>query len=311
MSTPLRQKVSFPPGRLVFGHPTRKIDKDRKGRLLLTKDGKPRAEWSFGCAIEKKGTQAFWQTEWGAIFYGIVRAAFPHRFDAAGQPVGKLSFKVIDGDSAVPNDNGNKPCDQEGYPGNWIVVFKTSLQPPALYKKENGQYLPFDETMLKTGYYVQVAGSVDSNGDTDKPGCYVNPDMVLFLGYGPEIVSEGRDPNDVFNTAHQMPAGMSATPVGGLPAAAPAAAQVPPPVATPGLPPVGSYGPPPAAVAPPTVVTPHPAVMQPPGAAAAPAVPAAPAAIQVTAKAGAGVTWEMLQKANWTEALARQHGMII
>lgn len=289
MATSFRQNLTFPTGRLVWGSISKGRDKDRSGKPLTTKDGKPRTEFTFGVAYEKKGEAAWYQTAWGAIAYTIARQCFPGRFDPQGQPIGKFSFKVVDGDSAVPNENGNKPCDQEGHKNHWVVTFKSSFAPSTW--NSNGS-LPVDAASIKCGDYVQVAGSIDGNMDAQKPGIYVNHNMVALSGTGVAIVS-GPDPQSAGFGQGPTPAAMNQTPVGGLPAVGSAPAPLP------------------QVSAPlPTPIQPHPAILQPPQ----PPIPIVgfgqgPGAYCLTAKAG-GATWEQLKAVGWTEELARQQGII-
>ncbi len=149
---------------------------------------------------------------------------------------------------------------------------------------------------IKTGYYVQVAGSVAGNDSTQNPGVYLNHSMVALAGYGQEITS-GPDPTAAgFGAGVAAPVGMSAVPLAGLPTGAPAAAT---PAALPAV-----------ALPLPTPVVPSPAILAPPNVAAAPSPPPA-GPVVIPAKAGAGVTWEMLAAKGWTPDLARQHGLIV
>lgn len=343
MSSPFRQNVTFPVGRVVWGKPGQTRDKDRSGKPLTTKDGKPRIECAFGVAFEKLGTQAFWQTPWGAIIYQVGRASFPHRFDANGHPIGKFSFKVVDGDSTIPNENGTVPNTQEGYAGHWVVTFKSSFVPKCYVNDgspEKPVWREIDPSTIKTGDYIEIAGSVDSNGDTQKPGVYVNHGLIAHAGTGKEIVS-GPDVGAVGFGKGPKPAGMGALPTGGAalpgssptpapaaglpavgaaPGAAPAASQQPLPLPTPTATPAA--GAPAPTTAAPTTVVPHTGILGAgapvpgaPGTASAPAAPTAapaapPAGPVMTAKAN-GVPWSEFLKQNWTEDAARREGYIV
>jgi len=317
MSTPLRQNVTFPVGRLISGSVYELRAKDAKGKPLTTKDGQPRSEVSFGVAYEKKGTQAFFQTDWGGVIYAVARGGFPSAFEADGRvkPGYKLSFKVTDGDSteyntAVPP---SRPCDTPEWRGCWIVWFKSQFAPPTYDTRQwnpkmGGNPPPLDPKEIQCGDYVQVAGSVDSNGDAQKPGVYVNHGMVALAGYHPEgRIVRGPDVGSAGFGQGPLPTGLSTTPVGGgLPAAPlPPVGVIPPNPTLPALPT--------AVVLPQTAVQPHAAILQPPVNLPVPMPPvpvAPPAGPQVTAKAG-GATWAQLTAAGWTEVLARQHGLIV
>jgi hypothetical protein len=286
-----------PIGRLVWGSVVKAQTKDADNKPMVIKTGpqagQPTQRYAFGLAIAK-GPETHWnQTPWGALIWNTAIAAWPQ--GQTGAP--SFAWKVTDGDSQIPNKRNNKPCDQEGYKGHWILSFSSSF-PPKTYNATGTEPVPADS--IKTGFYVQVAGSVAGNDSTQNPGVYLNHSMVALAGFGPEIVS-GPDPTAAgFGAGVAAPAGMSAVPVvAGLPTGAPApVAAVPLPVAAPAVP-----------LPAPTPVVPSPAILAPPPIAAAPPPP--PAGPVVTAKAGAGVTWAMLAANGWTEAVARQHGMIV
>lgn len=329
MSTPLRQNITWPVGRLVWGSVSTMRDKDRNGKPLTTREGKPRQECSFGVAYEKNGTQAFWQTPWGATIYQVGRGSHPGMFQADGNllPGRKFSWKVIDGDSTVPNENGSIPAQQEGYKGCWIVAYKSAFAPQCF--NANGT-APIDAASIKPGHYIQVAGSVDSNNDTQKPGVYVNHMYVAHSGYGPEITS-GPAPTSVGFGQGPAPVGMSTIPIGGLPTGAVAAVAA---AAATALPPVpGAVTAPPPAVAVPVpvaapvplptptiAVAPHTGFLQPPGAVVQPtagmapappvAAPVAPpvAAGPVMLPKAAGVPYASFIAQGWNDSTLRQHG---
>jgi len=325
MPTPLIKYLTFPVGRMLTGSVSKARDKDKAGKPLLTKDQRPRQEWTFGVGYEKAGTAHWAQTEWGAIAWGVGTAGFPGLFNQDGTTTKRFSWKIVDGDSQIPNDEGNKPCDNEGWPGHWVVFFKSSF-PPTTWNADGTKAI--DPSEIRPGMFVQVAGSIDSNGDMGKPGIYVNHAMVALAGYHPdgEIKSAGADPRQAGFGQGAAPANMQRVPAGAL---APNASQPPGPPSAPAMPgvPGGVAAPPPGApvlppTAPPTGVAPHPGILRPPGSPPAPVAPMAaatppppppppPAGPQVTAKAGPGVTWAALQAAGWDEATARAHGMIV
>lgn len=320
MSTPFLKQVNFSKGRIVWGAPSKTKDKDKAGKPLTTKSGQPRIKCDFGVAIPKNGTVSFWQTPWGADIYGLGLASFPHLFDPATKallPGRKISWKVTDGDSVIPNENGRRPCDQEGYPGCWVVAFGSSFVPRCV-RFENGAWVDINPDQIKTGHEVEIAGSIDSNGDAQKPGVYVNHGLVAHAGILPEIVSQGIDPSAAGFTpgfSGSFPTPAAGLPVAGLPTpGAPAPAAAPAPVMASPLP--SPAAPLPSAAAPaPTGVAPQPGFLAPgapvPGAPAAPVAPApVPAGPVMTAKAG-GVPWASFLAQNWKEADARAQGYIV
>lgn len=276
--------ITTPVGRLVFGSLYRANNKDYEGNPLVVKTGpnagQPRSEYSFGVAIPK-GTEQHWnQTTWGAQIWNLAVRAWPA--GQTGAPT--FSWKITDGDSAVPNRKGNKPCDREGYKGHWVLGFSSDFAPKLF--NANGTEVLTAPDAIKLGYYVQVNGSVRSNESVGNPGMYLNHNMVALSGFGPEIVV-GVDPTSVGFGQSPLPPGASATPIGGL-VSSPAST-------TPALPPAGAA--PPAPVA----VVPNPAFLAPPP-------PVAPARV-MTAKAN-GATYEAMISAGWTDATLVQHGMM-
>jgi hypothetical protein len=314
--------ITWPVGRLLWGSVSKVRTTDRQGKPLLTTQGQPRSEVAFGVAFEKSPGQTHWAIEpadwkqkfpdmpyWGAELWAIGHACFPAQ---AQNP--RFAWKVVDGDSAQPNENGTIPRDQEGYPGHWVVTFKSSFAPPTYNATGTA---PVPPESIKTGYYVQVSGSADGNNNTQKPGIYVNHGMVALAGYGPEILG-GPDPRSVGFGKGAMPAGMSATPVAGMTAPVPGAVPgAPPAPAAPYMPAVPAPAAPPAPVAPaapaaPMVpVAPSPGFIQPPAAPMAPPPPAAPVAPAAPVwKGPPGSSYAAYRAANWTDDQLRAQGLI-
>jgi hypothetical protein len=312
-----------PTGRIVYGDLYKAQEKDADGKPRVIKNGpnagQPAPQFAFGLAIPKTPGVFWWSEPWGQIIYSQAVAAFPQAVATAvaeiqaGRDGSKFfAFKVMDGDSTIPNKKGRKPCDREGYPGHWVISF-ASLYQPRVFNRDGSQAL-VEPGHVKTGYYVQVEGTVAGNDSSQNPGVFINPRMVAMQGFGAEIVS-GPDASSVGFGGGPAPAGMSTTPPGGMPAApgapgAPAA----PPVVAPAVPVVAAA--PAAPVAPVTAVAPNPAILAapaapPPPVAAAAAPPPPPAAGPVlTAKAPAGVTYAQMIASGWNDATLRQHGYL-
>lgn len=308
MSTPFLKQVTFGKGRIVWGAPSKTKDKDKAGKPLTTKSGAPRIKCDFGVAIPKNGSVAFWQTPWGAELYGVGLAAFPHLFDPTTKqllPGRKFSWKVTDGDSPVPNENGRRPCDQEGYQGCWVISFGSSFVPRCV-RFENGAWVDINPDQIKTGHEVEIAGSVDSNGDAQKSGIYVNHGLVAHAGILPEIVSQGIDPGAAGFTPGFS--GSFPTPAAGLPTGAAATVSLPSPLPAVTLPSAAVLLP--AAAAPvPTGVAPQPGFLAPSAPVLVPFAPVVAGPV-MTAKAG-GVPWASFAAQGWKEADARAQGYIV
>lgn len=326
MSTPFKKDdVTFDEGRLVWGGPGKTTDKDSKGKALTTKDGKPRIKCDFGVAMPKNGTTNFWQTKWGAEIYTVALAAFPGLFDPVTRallPGRKFSFKVTDGDSDIPNENGNKPRDQEGYAGCWVVAFGSSFVPRCV-RFESGAWKEIPAESIKTGDYVQVAGSIDSNGDAQKSGVYVNHGLVAHTGIGVEIVSRGSiDPvaaglttafRGQLPTSAAGPGAPAGPGLGSLPTGGPA-----PGLPSVGLPGVPAAGPP----AGPTAVASNPSILgagtasilpgpgaPAPGPGGPPGPVAPPPGPVMTAKAT--YSYESYKASGWSDDQLRAGGLMV
>ncbi len=259
MSNVLMVQLKTPVGRIVAGSAHKVKTKDGNGNPLVVKNGpntgQPRTEFYMGLAIPK--TDPGYNDIYAAI-YNEGRAGFPHLFDASGACIlPTFAFKVVDGDSAIPNESGNKPCEKEGYPGNWVLNFSNGFAPGCYqYVEAEKRWAAMpDPTVIKRGDYAQVSFSIKGNQSTQRPGVYLNHDMVAFVGHGVEIIT-GPDPNQAFGNAPALPPGASATPL------APSVGIAPPPVPSQAAPPVGIAPPP----APPAGVTPAPDFLNTPAA---------------------------------------------
>lgn len=299
----MSQAVNFttPVGRLVGGSLTQPQTTDADGNPLLTKNGpnkgQPREDWFFALAIPK-GAETHWANagEWGQVIYQAGAQAFPQAYQSPA-----FAWKVVDGDSQVPNSKGKRPCDRPGYPGHWILSFSSGFV-PKVYDQNGTAFTQItDLSRVKLGHYVQVQGNVQGNGSQQRPGVFVNHAMICFRGYGVEIVV-GPDVASAGFGAAPLPAGASATPLAGqMPASAPAAPLAPPP----GLPA-------PAPFVAPAALVPAPAAGYAPAAAGMPAPAMAPAAIAAPLPPvavnptlqpvpGAAHSIEALRAANWTD----------
>ena len=301
MATP-RTDILFPVGRLVMGSLYKPRDKDADGNPLLIKNGpdagKPRTDYFIAVAITKEPGHTHWaQTEWGAKILACGAAAFPQSYQSPA-----FAFKVEDGSSAVPNTKGKKPCDHEGWPGNWIVKLSGGYA-PRICSADGSQTLT-EPDVVKNGHFVQVFGNVGGNGSSQRPGVYLNHNAVAHAGYGPEIRS-GLDTAAVgFGGA--LPAGASAVPIGAMQAPAVAAPALP---GLPGAPVMVQAAP--AFLAPAMPST--PALPALPGMPAPPAaLPTAPAAPMMTpAGLASGYTYAQYVQAGYSDLQMRQQGLIV
>jgi len=278
-----------PVGRLVRGNLYKPQTTDAEGKPLVIKSGpnagQARVDYYMAIAIPKQGEAHWNQTAWGQVIHTVGLGCFPQ-----GQALAPtFAWKIIDGDSAVPNRQGKRPVDQEGYRGCWVLNFGGGYAPRIF--NANGSAPIAEPDAVKPGYYVQIAGSVDGNGSMQQPGIYLNHSMVALAGYGPEITF-GPDPTQAGFGQSPLPAGASAVPVNALPPAA-VAPQVPVAAA-----PAAYVAPPAAPVAPPPV-PPNPAIL------AVPAKRMSPAAL------AAGYTYQSFIDGGWNDAQMIQAGHLL
>lgn len=337
--------ITSPVGRIVMGDLYAPNTTDSEGKPLVVKTGpnagQPRANYFFALAIPKQPGEQHWaQTAWGQQIWNIGHQAFPQAAQAAD-----FSWKIVDGDSQQPGKlfkgkPGKKPCENEGWPGHWILKFSGGFAPKIYQQEGNGHVQVVQPDFCKPGYYVEVAFSVEGNNSQTSPGVYLNHSMVCFRAYGQEI-SFGPDVASAGFGAAPLPVGASMTPppsavplpaLPNVPGVAPAPSYAP---AAPAMPaPAMAYAPPavPAPVGIPSIPGVAPAPLAPAGSVPMPAapVPVAPAPIPVVPNPGfvqmpppppapakqmtaaaQGVSYEAYIAQGWTDALLVQHGMML
>jgi len=342
-----KTRFTSPVGRLVQGSVDEPQTKDAQGNPRVIKTGpnagQPNPQYFIAVAFPKSDPQgefaAFWQ-----VLVAQAAADFPNLFPQG--PAGacvhpNFSFKYIDGDGR--DQNGKPNAEKEGFAGHHVIRFASSYPPRCFHA---GRYAAHEQIQekgaIKRGYFVRVNGSVEGNGNAQRPGLYVNLDMVELSAYGPEIVS-GPDASQAFGAGPAaLPAGATSAPMapasaptGAMPApAAPVAAAPAAPAAPVAAAPVAAA---PVAAAPvAAAAAPYAGFIPPAGAAPAaspaapvampatlpiasptsapppppPPPPAAPAGPQLTAAAN-GATYEQLIANGWTDETLRQHGLMI
>lgn len=231
-----------PVGRFVQGSLFELQTKNQDGTPIIVKTGanagQPGSRSYFALAYKKDDPQF-------APFYAQMvaeaKASFPAHFDAAGNCTHpSFAWKLIDGDGI--DQNGKKNAEKEGFAGCWVLKFGGSFLPRVFY---TGRTRPEDQIkqpeLCPRGWYVRVVGSMKGNQPSNKPGLYLNPDIVEVCGTGDVIVS-GPDAAELLGQAPAvaLPAGAGALPglpaagaPGALPGTLPATAA---PAALPGLP---------------------------------------------------------------------------
>lgn len=282
MSNKQFEQVHLPVGRMVKGnlYSPRTTDKDGKPLVIKNgpKAGQPRVDYFLAVAIPKAGEQHWSNTEWGTKIYQFGARVMPNAYQRQD-----FAWKITDGDSQQANKENKRPCDQEGFPGHW-VLFLGSGNAPRICNRDGSQMLT-EPGVVKCGHYVEVLLTVTDNGSQGNPGIFLNHTAIAHAGFGPEI-SVGVDVAAVGFGKGPAPAGMTTMPAAALPGAPvvmPPVAAVAPPVVT--APPV------PGAAVPP----PHPAILNVP---------------QMTAKA-AGATYEQFKANGWTDETMRANGYMV
>lgn len=296
MSTP---QIMTPVGRLVQGHPMeiRNVTDDN-GQQKMTKAGQPQQQVFCALAVAKGQEQHWNQTEWGQQIWAAGQAGWP----AGEWQAPTFAWKITDGDSQVPNKKGKRPCDQEGFPGHWIINASNGFAPDCFAHQNYTQQVMRKET-FKTGDYVRLIITAKGNGPSPSPGVYVNLEGCELVQAGQAIISASSiDGQATFGAvAAQLPPGAQVDPnipastgaaPGVAPQTAPAASSAPAqtvaPAASSAPPPAqaGNVAPPPA---PQTTAAPPP-----------PAAAVAPAHDFLNVN-GQQFTAEQLRQAGWSE----------
>lgn len=322
-------------GRFVQGGLTMHPQKDMKtGQPKKDSEGKPVLGNFIAIAIPKKiNVNGQWVDnpkvgEYYAQFDAEARLNFPHLYTTGQNSHPRFAMKWQDGDGV--DSNGKSVADVPGFAGHWIIKCATQLRAPNCYVRNSAgglDQLTEPEKVIKKGYYVAVAITIDGNGVEPGnaqavPGLFVTPEQVLFVAPGEEIFT-GIDPNQAFAgiAGAQAPAGAAA--VGGLsspplPSGAPPMpgnAALPSPGVASSAPVPGGNAPMPGAAAVPTGAPPLPGGVPVPGSnfptpGAAP-TPAQPV-YQMTASAQ-GATREQLlaMGVGWTDEKLIEAGHMI
>src|SRR5579863_10170288 len=129
MGTQNRIDLTSPVGRLLMGdlYVPQLKDADGKPRVVKTgpNAGQPSPQYFFALGIPKGAERNWWETEWGAKILAVAQKCWPN-----GQTqVPSFAWKIVDGDSRVPNKKGVIPASREGYPGHWVLSFGSQFAP--------------------------------------------------------------------------------------------------------------------------------------------------------------------------------------
>lgn len=225
-----------PVGRMIQGNPLEMTPKkdDKTGRPILDDMGKPKLQSFMMVAFPKVGSAITLSDRNSAAIAADFEQVRGH-FEAIAQrdfPQGEyqspvFSRKIIDGDGV--DDNGKRWDAKEGFAGHWALRVTSNYPYLACDSDTNNRAPINDPGRFKRGHYVRVFVNVSGNenkiGSKKTPGLYVNPSMVQWMAFGPEIQG-GPDVEAIMAQAPAtvLPAAASAAPlaVSGQPASAPA-----------------------------------------------------------------------------------------
>jgi hypothetical protein len=195
-------EILTPIGRIVGGHPMKRnpvTQTTPTGQVIpvMQADGAtPAMDTYVGLAIPK-GPETDWkQTEWGGKIVSAAQLGWPN--GEYNSP--NFAWKIIDGDSQVPNQKGKKPCDREGYPGHWIINASTRMIVRCYHV---GQYDPAQQIQnpeeIKPGDYGRLFIQAKANNPSQSPGVYLNPTLFELSRAGEFInLSGGPSAADAF-----------------------------------------------------------------------------------------------------------------
>ncbi len=197
-------------GRIQTEHNSQKPKVNEKGEQVK--------QYGFGLAVDSNtlfpNGQLAPNTIWTAIHeeaQTIYRNGTPPDF--------AYKYKIGDRDL---DKNGEPLAKRDGYKGH--VVFGCTTNIPIKFFKWDqnaGQNVQINSDIF-CGDYIQVQLTIKAHGpiNNGKPGLYLNPMAVLFVGHGPRIINTPSG-DDIFGRqAPALPPGASATPLAPTGAAA-------------------------------------------------------------------------------------------
>lgn len=202
-------RLTSPRGRLVQGDAFTPNTTDAQNQPLVVKTGpnagQPRKEWFMALAFPKSHPETMpYLMELAKYAAQAWPTFFPQGATQVAPSFGcshpRFSFKIADGDGV--DDNGKPNASKPGWAGHWIVKYSTGVQAPGVWQEPN--YDPMaqitDARALPRGYFVRIAHGVQSNENDQRPGLYVNLNMVSICAdqQGAEVIQSGPSAADAF-----------------------------------------------------------------------------------------------------------------
>jgi len=179
--------------RIVSGHPMDQQQRKKDNQLVFKDDGSPSMETFFAVAVPKGQEAGYGADGWKHSAWGQHIMARAHQDWPNGEwQIPAFAWKIEDGDSMIPNQNGKKNCDREGYPGHWVIKGTTGMGVKCYDGTSQGA-MPeiLDRAGIKCGDYVSVGYQVRGNAPAPSKGMYMNPSAVMLVRHGTAIVSAG------------------------------------------------------------------------------------------------------------------------
>lgn len=211
-------EITTPPGRIVWGHPFKSVQKTDNitKQPLFDAQGKPRMVWSFGVAF---AAADFIAHIWPAMLAEAATKYAVNPQTGLPQTPPNFSWKYKDGTNGI--DSKGKPYNiREGYNGCYVLNVSSELMAPPVYQFVNNAYVAINADQIKCGDFVVMGLKFVANVPklaTHTPGLYVNPEIIIHIGNGTEIIGQGADPVAKFGTAPQFALPPGATAIGAMP----------------------------------------------------------------------------------------------
>ena len=212
MANTNREDFVTPVGRIVQGSVYIPKTKDGEGKLLVYKTGdkigQPRVDYYIALAVPK-GPEKHWaETPWGSKIWAVAHKGFSQA--QCTKP--DFAWKITDGDSLEPNSKGTVPAKCEGFARSWILKFSGSQAPTLLrLNKMNKTETLIDKDGIMPGYWVEIACNVTDNESQQRPGVFLNHNMIC-LRAPDDIIHTGVDPDSVGFGAAPLPPGVTVVP---------------------------------------------------------------------------------------------------